>query len=172
MEMRQDTIRRGSAGVRDEAAFGSAFAWELPGSNGRSVLHVQHDWDRLPWLPEEPHPRHQDFDFALPLWVFAATFLVASAAYWAGRASLQPAGAIRPTVAETLGSELSLLTNRFMTGPRSMVGTRTVGSHIEQLPQIDEMSPRERQRVAIEMSFAETITSAGYDSSPEANAPY
>src|SRR5690348_516403 len=100
MEVSQDTILRGPAVARRDAGFGAASAWEPSRSDSPGTSHARgasfaanqnsrtieqramvsfaaDEWDRLPWLPDEPEARREEFDLALVLWVFVATFLIA-----------------------------------------------------------------------------------------------
>jgi hypothetical protein len=179
------------AATRRKAGFGAAFAWELSGSCAEQARPAAiqksppagqrampwyglNEWDRLPWLPDRPQARHEDFDLALVIWVFAATFLVASASYSAGRASAQYVSDPAPSPIEILQSGYSPLLNRLASNVRPsshppILASRTISA--EQLPPIDRMAPEAGQRVAVELSLAQAITSGPYDPSPEPNAP-
>jgi len=190
MELWRDSTKRRSASVQREAGPGPAFAWDESSearvqeqrsfAAARPSISFQRDarpwfetdeWNRLPWLPDVPRVVREEFDPALPLWVFVATFLVASASYSAGRASIQSGTQGSRILFEAVSQRSSLVGGLFG-DPRDIGASSASTAESKQLPPISRMPAEERQRVAIELSFAQATTSGAFDPTPEPNAPY
>lgn len=131
------------------------------------------DWNRLPWLADEPRAARAGIDFVLVAWAFGATLLIASTSYSAGRASL--AGGAGPNPLETVRWSLASTTEGLLGQARSAryAGLfEPAGKNRARMASKPVMTPEEADRVAAELTLVQDITSGPYDPSREPNAPY
>ena len=131
------------------------------------------DWNRLPWLADEPRTARAGIDFELVAWAFGATLLIASTSYSAGRASLgdgagpNPLEAARWSWASTTDGLLA------EARPARYAGLfEAAGQNRHQVPSRPPMTVEEGNRVAAELTLVQDITSGPYEPSREPNAPY
>jgi hypothetical protein len=149
-----------------------AVTYEFASATNAQMVHAD-EWNRLPWLPDEPRTARAGIDFELVAWAFGATLLIASTSYSAGRASL--ANGAGPYPLETVRRSLASTTERLLAKVPSAGYAGLFepgGKSRDRVASNPVMTAEEADKVAAELTLVQDITSGPYDPSPEPNAPY